>query len=128
MKFAYLVAWREYAENAKTKGFWIGIFVLPVILFLSIQTPIWLDQKGTPVRYYVIADQSGSFETVVESAVEKGYQKRMLEALKEYSRKNGMPSKAITSQLLQMDENTPRVLESFIASGGKEYFVERLKP
>jgi len=128
MKFAYLVAWREYAENAKTKGFWIGIFVLPVILFLSIQTPIWLDQKGTPVRYYVIADQSGSFETVVESAVEKGYQKRMLEALKEYSRKNGMQSKAITSQLLQMDENIPRVLESFIASGGKEYFVERLKP
>jgi ABC-2 type transport system permease protein len=128
MKFAYLVAWREYAENAKTKGFWIGIFVLPVILFLSIQAPIWLDQKGTPVRYYVLVDQSGSFERVVDAAVEKTYQKRTLEALKEYARKHSIPSKAVSSQLLQMDENTPRTLDSFIALGGKEYFVDRLKP
>ena len=127
MKFALLVAWREYAENAKTKGFWIGIFVLPVILFLSIQAPIWLDKKGTPVRYYVLVDQSGSFENVVESAVEKAYQKLVLEALKEHTRKNSIQPKSVSIQLLQMDENTPRTVDSFVAFGGKEYFVERLK-
>jgi len=128
MKFALLVAWREYAENAKTKGFWIGILVLPVILFLSIQTPIWLDKKGTPVRFYLLIDQSDSFENVIESAMEKSYQRRVLEALKEYTRKNAIQSKAVSLQLLRMDENRPRTLDSFIALGGKEYFVERLKP
>jgi ABC-2 type transport system permease protein len=32
MRCAFLVAWREYTENARTKGFWIGIFLLPVIV------------------------------------------------------------------------------------------------
>ena len=46
MKYAFLVAWREYAENAKTKGFWIGLFLMPAILFLSAQVPIWLQEYG----------------------------------------------------------------------------------
>jgi len=45
MKYAFLVAWREYAENAKTKGFWIGLFLMPAILFLSAQVPIWLEER-----------------------------------------------------------------------------------
>ena len=28
MKYIYLIAWREYAENAKTRGFWIGLLVV----------------------------------------------------------------------------------------------------
>ena len=37
MKYALLIAWREFAESIKAKGFWIGIFTMPVILFLTIQ-------------------------------------------------------------------------------------------
>ncbi len=87
MKYAWLVAWREYAENAKTKGFWLGIFVMPVILFLSIQAPIWLNEKATPTRYFVLVDQSGSFAPVVESTMENAYQKKVAEALGDYARK-----------------------------------------
>ena len=75
MRCAFLVAWREYAENAKTKGFWIGIFLLPAILFMSIQVPIWLEKKATPVRYFVLVDQSGKFSQAIESSFEKKYQK-----------------------------------------------------
>ena len=32
MKYALLVAWREFAENAKAKGFWIGLFMMPAML------------------------------------------------------------------------------------------------
>ncbi len=46
MKYAYLVAWREFTENIKTKGFWIGICLFPTILFLSIQIPVLLEKKG----------------------------------------------------------------------------------
>jgi len=127
MKYAMLVAWREYAENAKTKGFWIGILMLPTILFLSIQTPIWLDKKGTPTRHYLLVDQSGSFETVVASAMEKNYQKKVIEALKEYARKNCVGSDLNPGQLQQMDENKPQTIETFLSLGGQQHFVEELK-
>ncbi len=71
MKFAFLVAWREYAENAKTKGFWIGLFMFPVIIFVSVNVSILLETKGTPVRYYVLVDQSGKFANIIESRLEK---------------------------------------------------------
>ena len=37
MKYAALVARREYLENVKTKGFWIGIMAFPIFIFLMIQ-------------------------------------------------------------------------------------------
>src|SRR5689334_24064605 len=94
MKYAFLVAWREYAENAKTKGFWMGIFVMPLILFLSIQAPIWLEQKATPVRYFVLVDQSRSLGQVIESRLESLYQRYLLEALNQYARKYVRPGEA----------------------------------
>ena len=41
MKYAFMVAWREYAESTKAKGFWIGIFLMPAILFFSTPVPEW---------------------------------------------------------------------------------------
>jgi ABC-2 type transport system permease protein len=71
MKYAFLVAWREYAENAKTRGFWIGLFMFPVIIFLSVSVSVLLEKKGTPVRHYVLVDQSGIFAAVIESRLEQ---------------------------------------------------------
>jgi len=69
MRFVFLVAWREYAENAKTKGFWIGLFMFPLILFVSISVSVLLQTKGAPIRHYVLVDQSGKFASVVESSL-----------------------------------------------------------
>jgi ABC-2 type transport system permease protein len=67
MKFAFLVAWREYSENAKTRGFWISLLMFPVIIFLSVNVSILLETKATPVRHYVLVDQSGMFAAIVDS-------------------------------------------------------------
>ena len=32
MRYAFLVALREFAENVKTKGFWIGIAIFPLLI------------------------------------------------------------------------------------------------
>jgi ABC-2 type transport system permease protein len=88
MKYAVLVAVREYVESAKAKGFWIGIFMIPAILFLTIQAPIWLEQSATPVRYFTVVDQSGTFGPKIEANFEKSYQTRLFHALQEYARKN----------------------------------------
>ena len=87
MKYAWLVAWREYAENAKTKGFWLGMFLMPAILFLTAQVPIWLEQKATPIRYFVLVDQSGELAPLIEKHIEDVYQQKVLDALNDYAHK-----------------------------------------
>ena len=53
MKYAFLVALHEYVENAKTKGFWIGMFMLPTLIFISVKGTVYLETKGTPLRHYL---------------------------------------------------------------------------
>jgi ABC-2 type transport system permease protein len=71
MRLAFLVAWREYAENAKTRGFWISLFMFPLIILISVDVSVLLQTKGTPVRHYILVDQSGQFASVVETRLEK---------------------------------------------------------
>ena len=71
MRFTFLVAWREYSENAKTKGFWIGLCMFPLLIFISVKGSVLLETKATPVRYYVLVDQSGKFASNINSHLEK---------------------------------------------------------
>jgi ABC-2 type transport system permease protein len=131
MKYALLVAWREFAESTKAKGFWISIFLMPAMLFLSIQAPMWLEQKATPVRYYVLVDQSKTLAPAIESALEKNYQRRVLEALGDYSRRYSASSSNSLNNPLGLDgdgEANPRSVEAFISKGGKDAALQRLKP
>jgi ABC-2 type transport system permease protein len=57
LKKTLLVAKREYYENLATKTFWIGIFVLPIILLLSIAVPALLEKKKD-ARNFAVLDQS----------------------------------------------------------------------
>ena len=130
MRYAFLVAWREYAENAKTKGFWLGIFVLPFILFLSIQVPIWLEQKATPIRYFVLVDQSETLAQVVEARLEAMHQQKILEALNDYARQYAMPPSATAqkSVLTRFADASPQALSAFRRYGGKPFYLEQLRP
>ena len=67
MRKIALVARREYMENVRTKGFWIGVLAFPLILALSVVVPILL--IGTKqARTYAVIDHSG----FVLKEVEKG--------------------------------------------------------
>src|SRR3954453_23539329 len=118
MKYALLVALREYAESAKAKGFWIGIFLMPVVLFLSIQAPFWLEKKATPVRYFLVVDQSGELVGPIEKRIEKSYQERVVEALGEYARKYAVTNLA--------PNTLPGSTEALAAIGGKEAALKKL--
>lgn len=133
MKYALLIAWREYSENAKTKGFWIGLLLMPAILFLSAQVPIWLAQKATPTRYFVLVDRSKTLDPVIESHLERGHQQKVIEALRDYARRNaispaGSGAPPSSDLLKDFDETNPATLENFIAKGGMGVFLERLRP
>ncbi len=65
-----LVAMRELLENARTKGFWISLFGLPVFFAIAFSIPLIVQQREGPVHYAVL-DQSGwTFPAVHQQIVE----------------------------------------------------------
>lgn len=58
MNKIYLVAKRELMENLRTKGFWIGIFLFPIMLGVMMIVPELLDRTKS-ARQYAILDNSG---------------------------------------------------------------------
>ncbi len=66
MNRTLLVALREYIENVRTKGFWIGIFTLPIIFLLIAFVPILVESTREAKRYAVIDLSGGTLEQVAE--------------------------------------------------------------
>ncbi|MEM6795929.1 MAG: ABC transporter permease [Acidobacteriota bacterium] len=60
-----LVAAREVVENTRTKAFWIGIFIFPLLLVMSIVVPAWIE-KTKSAREYVVVDHSGWLHEAIE--------------------------------------------------------------
>lgn len=58
MRKGFLVAQREFMENVRTKSFWFGILVFPVLISLFIVAPR-LFEKTRGTRQYAIIDRSG---------------------------------------------------------------------
>lgn len=86
MKYALLIACREYAENAKTKGFWLGLFLFPAIWILAIQVPLLFEKKGTPTRNFLLVDASGEFVEVIRERVTSLELHRQEDALRNFAR------------------------------------------
>jgi ABC-2 type transport system permease protein len=144
MRNTFIIALREYTDNAKTKGFWIGLTFIPLLLFGSIQVPLWIEKKATPIRHFILMDQSGQFEGTVLAALEKTHQKRVRDALNEYTVRYSKPN-TVKEALAKIDlEKIPapnRRIEGFIESfdplpadgvpsgaSGKDSALLQLKP
>jgi ABC-2 type transport system permease protein len=87
MKYALLIAWREFAENAKTKGFWLGMLLFPGIILLSIQVPVLLASHGTPTRHIVLVDAGGEFGPLIRTRLQADETKRQEDALRAFARR-----------------------------------------
>lgn len=61
----FLVAKREFLENVRTKGFWIGILMMPIMLVLMVLIPIFVE-SAKEAKTYLVIDQSGQ---VLERAI-----------------------------------------------------------
>jgi len=87
VNYSTLVALREYAENVKTKGFWIGILLFPVLLAGGFQVPHLLDKYARPTRNFCVIDPSGEFLKVIDAGVDASYVRRTKSARDEYEAK-----------------------------------------
>ena len=146
MKYALLVARREFVENARTKGFWIGIFLFPAMLLLFTMVPRFLEKRATPTRHFVLIDQTGEFESIVNSRLVRFHQRKVLQALTEHATKwarRPAPGKGVVQAdlermpapgegaekiLEQFAENNPQALDNFAQKGGVDAVLKQVRP
>lgn len=84
MKYVWLVAIREFAENAKTKGFWLGVLIFPIMLYAGIKVPSLLNEQ-VPTRYFVLVDQSANFEKPIMASLDATHAARVAQARQEWT-------------------------------------------
>ena len=77
----YRVALREYLENVKTKGFWIGILLFPGMLWMLIELPQFLEERGIPTRHVVIIDRSEDLGEIARQRITLLNRKKVLTSL-----------------------------------------------
>ena len=132
MRYTLLVARREFVENAKTKGFWIGIFTLPLLFAIAIGVTGWL-ARSAPSRQFVLVDQSGAFTASIEQSIERAYQRSVLQALGRYVRQNLRveQTERVDLSVVPADGGPPAdeaAVETFIAAGGAEALLAQFRP
>lgn len=123
-----IVAWREFAENVKTKGFWIGIFMFPLILTLTVQVPIWLGKKAAPTRHFFVLDFSGEYLPAITNALHHDHANRVVDALREYAQANAAPAQPAGAGPLDVPGRDSAQLARFITEGGAKAWLERAQP
>lgn len=137
MKMIRLIAMREYAENVKTKGFWAGILLFPLILVgvFFFQTML---AESTPTRHYLLVDQSGRYAEAVEAAIRQEQQRRILQAFVNYvveNRRAANPEQTPAGANSQIDQLIDDVgvdevaaLDQWLESGGLDFALTLATP
>ncbi len=123
MRYTLLIALREFTENAKTKGFWIGIFMLPLMLAIGIGVSAKL-AKVEPARYFIVVDKSGAFAAPIEQSIEWQHQRSVLQALAQYVQENLRAGQRPDVDLAAHQSS----VDAFIAAGGTDAYLARLEP
>lgn len=126
MRMILLIAAREYVENIKTKGFWIGILLFPLLMLGIIFFQATLADSA-PARRYILIDQSGIYDQAVEAAIRQEHQRRILQAfvlyLIEYRRENTGAQLTESNNLVdrfidQVEADEVSALDQWLANGG----------
>jgi len=124
LHIAFLVAAREYLENLKTKGFWMGIIFFPLIWTLAIKVPVLIEKKGVPTRYFVVIDPGGKWRELIDREVDRRHQREVLDELVSHARRH-LKRPADRADWLDHWSSTG-ALDEFIAQGGKSGFLKEL--
>lgn len=137
MNMIRLIAWREYMENVKTKGFWITILIFPVI-FASMYFLMTALSRATPTRYYILIDQTGRYEQAVNTAIEREHQRRILQSFVTYLLDNRKDSDleltaanatSVADQLVDdVDADEVSALNEWLDSGGLDFALIMASP
>jgi len=127
MRRLCIIAIREYRQHLKTRGFWIGLLLIPFIMIASTVIPLLLDEDKSDA--VLLADLSGRYAPALQHAVERDYQKLVLRQLSIYTQEyelhpEGAPIDWARHSMWFSDAEA----EAFTAWGGLEAALALLKP
>lgn len=71
MKRYWLVAQREYLENLRTRGFWLSLLVVPLVILIGLAIPALLAQTKPLLRYAVIDDSGWLGDAIAQGVLEE---------------------------------------------------------
>lgn len=137
MNMIRLIAWREYMENVRTKGFWVTILIIPIIFIGMYFLQVALN-NATPTRYYILVDQSGQYEDAVDVAIGREHQRRILQEFVSYLMDHRLDSDLeltaanannAASQLIDdVDADEVAALDEWLDSGGLDFALTMASP
>ncbi len=94
MRCVLLIALREFTENVRTKGFWLGLLLFPTLIVLGGTLPMLLTRKATPTRTYVLVDLAGDYAGLVRDGLAQDEADRVASAREDWERRNRGASNA----------------------------------
>lgn len=137
MNMIRLIAWREYMENVRTKGFWVTILIIPIIFIGMYFLQVALN-NATPTRYFILIDQSGQYESAVDVAIEREHQRRILQEFVSYLMEHRLEADLeltaanannAASQLIDdVDADEVAALDEWLDSGGLNFALTMASP
>lgn len=132
MRNAILIATREYIENVKTKGFWISILVLPIILSFTIIVPRLLEDKAIPTRHFAVIDPDNLLKGDITKSVYDNHATRVYSALLDFVNEHATPEKVESAkeELAALNSDPSRGFDTFdtskfVASDSPEFETPR---
>ena len=137
MNIIRLIAWREYMENVRTRGFWIGILVLPVLLvgIFLIQSRL---ANVSPTRHFLLIDQTGRYAAAVQAAIDLEHQREILQAFVSYllehrreqdlERTSATAATAADELIEDVDSDEVAALNQWLENGGLDVALAMVSP
>jgi ABC-2 type transport system permease protein len=98
---ALLVASRDYVENIKTKGFWIGILSVPALIVLSVVIPVVLE-RAKDARRYAVLDRSGWLLAAVEERAVGDDARKLLQFLRKKASEGDSALEGVTQPVREL--------------------------
>lgn len=90
MNIVLQIAWREMKQYMATRGFWLGILMVPVIFGVVRFLPE-ITRNTAPVRHFIIADFEGSYAGPLEAAFAELERDLLIRELRLYVEAHGNP-------------------------------------
>ncbi len=127
-----IIAWREFLQYIRTRGFILTLFFIPAWFILGgvVQQ---LVAETTSVRYFAVVDESGSFAAAIDRTLEADRQRAIFEGLVAWARANvdiaalSRHAPAV-AKLLNQDGGDPATIARFVAAGGAGAVVAAVVP
>lgn len=137
MRVTLLIANREYLENVKTKGFWLGVLLVPLIFFGIFYLSSRL-ATATPTRYFVLVDQSEQYASAVDAAIQREHQRHVMQDFMAYLQENRQQTAGTTlpqtsnSRLNELIDDFGNdevsALDGWVEGGGLDMALQMARP